>query len=285
MSLFARILVAADSSSHGGDLVQVARHLAERTGARLVSLTAESAALDQRQIARDDQVDDLRAVGLDAQYLLRFDRPAQGISWTAGDARADLVVMAPRQREGLAALGHRGAAAAMFSGAPTPLLILPSGVSGRTFTDHLEAYGSPVVVPLDGSALAERALPTAVAFATEFGQPLLLVRVLSPQPLLGDEQEGVRLYLDAVRQRIASTAPVNTTVVALVGMPVDEILWCAEGRSASLIVMSTHGRGGSGRAFTGSVAATIMRRAGVPLVIVPPSAAGQRPPALAAVRA
>jgi hypothetical protein len=61
------------------------------------------------------------------------------------------------------------------------------------------------------------------------------------------------------------------------GPPAEAILWSAEGRGACLIVMSTRGRGAVARATGGAVAADVIRRAPVPILVVPAGASALRP--------
>ena len=89
---------------------------------------------------------------------------------------------------------------------------------------------STVVVPLDGSELAERALPYAVRFAAERGGRLVLVRAALGPPPSGLDWEQQQLaamadanaYLAAVAAKVATRVPVRTAPVY--GHPADEIL-------------------------------------------------------------
>jgi nucleotide-binding universal stress UspA family protein len=123
-----------------------------------------------------------------------------------------------------------------------------------------------ILVPLDGSTLAERALPYATALAGASGARLVLVRVAAP----GAGPDGVRearAYLAQVAAGLTSAGrPVET--VAPAGDVVDEI--CAEARRqhADLLVSATHGRGGLGRWVYGSVAAALLARTQLPVLLV-----------------
>src|ERR1700694_5956550 len=109
---------------------------------------------------------------------------------------------------------------------------------------------STVVVPLDGSELAERALPYAVRFAAERGGRLVLVRAALGPPPSGLDWERPQLaaggeanaYLGGVAEKVATRVPVTTA--PLYGHPVDEILAAVKLFDADSIVMATHGRTG-----------------------------------------
>ncbi len=141
-----------------------------------------------------------------------------------------------------------------------------------------------ILVPLDGSALAEQALAPAARIAEKFGGSLVLVRVLTPERTLPgfsylaprpasvpfgaarslfDEAEA---YLASVRLPTAGV-PVSTQVLA--GAPPEMIITAATEQAVGLIVMSTHGRAGLTRLLYGSVAEAVLRGATVPVLLVP----------------
>jgi nucleotide-binding universal stress UspA family protein len=131
----------------------------------------------------------------------------------------------------------------------------------------------PVLVPLDGSDLAERALPYAATLARTSGRPLLLLHVLTPTPPRGGElvhEDAARAQLNAVAERLRTDGLVVETVVSstLRGRVAQVITDVAQRHGCDLIVMSTHGRGGLGRWLYGSVADEVLRRGSLPLVLV-----------------
>jgi nucleotide-binding universal stress UspA family protein len=131
-----------------------------------------------------------------------------------------------------------------------------------------------VLVPLDGSALAERALPFAATLSRTRGGRLLLLRVLTPRPPRGEQlvlEPTAHAELDAVADRLRGhglevEVEVSTT---LFGDVANMIVAAARHHTAELIVMSTHGRGGLGRWVYSSVAEQVMRLAPVPILLVP----------------
>jgi nucleotide-binding universal stress UspA family protein len=126
-----------------------------------------------------------------------------------------------------------------------------------------------VLVPLDGSAFAERVLPHALAIARGCGAVVHLVRVIDPDNVREFEAdlagENAHLYLDSVSSGIDPRAGAIVAKVR-VGDPAQEIL--AEARPDDLIAMATHGRGGLERWFLGSVAEAITRHSPVPVLLV-----------------
>ena len=75
----------------------------------------------------------------------------------------------------------------------------------------------PVLVPLDGSDLAERALPYAATLARASDRPLLLLHVLTPTPPRGGElvhEDAARAQLNAVAERLRTDGLVVESVVS-----------------------------------------------------------------------
>jgi nucleotide-binding universal stress UspA family protein len=125
-----------------------------------------------------------------------------------------------------------------------------------------------IVVALDGSAFAERALPFATAIAERSGARLVLVRAAPDEGLVEahDYLRGLAAPARGVGGRGERPA-VDT--VAHPGEPVTVLLDEAHRRGADLLVLATHGRSGLGRWRYGSVADAVLRHADLPLLLVP----------------
>jgi nucleotide-binding universal stress UspA family protein len=150
-----------------------------------------------------------------------------------------------------------------------------------------------VLVPLDGSWLAEKALPSAMALLSERpGATLMLMRAaqatmrvpwvdpIEAQIEVVDEAEG---YLQHVADRIRDDEPDRTVTTSVsYGPPVRAIVDAAETGGAQLIVMSTHSRSGLRRMVLGSIAESVLRATTTPVLLVPADA-GQLPPWSASV--
>ncbi len=144
----------------------------------------------------------------------------------------------------------------------------------------------PILVPVDGSPLAEHAVPWALAVAA--GSPVHLVQIhVPPTPIAVEgivvsdptldrtlrEQEGV--YLSGLANRVQSAAPgvvVESRTLESDDPLADRIAQEATACGAGMVVMSTHGRGAFGRFWLGSVTDDTVRVSPAPvLVIHPPS--------------
>jgi nucleotide-binding universal stress UspA family protein len=156
-----------------------------------------------------------------------------------------------------------------------------------------------ILVPLDGSELAEKVLPHVQALAEKFGSEVILLRAtLSPEELvpptgmgmpMGDmtaygtmvtpgtvenfeelmevEETETKTYLDTVVDRLKASG-LNATAEHVEGHAGDVIVDRAASLGAGLIIMATHGRSGLARAFVGNVADEVVRRSSCPVLLV-----------------
>lgn len=133
-----------------------------------------------------------------------------------------------------------------------------------------------ILVPLDGSAFAESALPLALALSAKTRADVQLVTVVEPIPAFAYEEwesaarEWSEQYLAAVAERIEGPAGGKVTTAMHSGHVVDTLVAVANTIDADLVVMATHGRGALSRAWLGSVADGFMRRAEIPVLFVRP---------------
>ncbi len=136
-----------------------------------------------------------------------------------------------------------------------------------------------ILIPLDGSASAEQALPHAIAHAEHFGAELLLLRILVPlprglgasEPALSRAEEAMAALATEYLERLAAGVREHDSRVQVAisqGHPHLEIVNFAEANQVDLIVMSTRGQSGISRWLMGSVADRVVRGANVPVLLV-----------------
>lgn len=140
-----------------------------------------------------------------------------------------------------------------------------------------------ILVPLDGSARAEQALPVASRLARDSEGTILLVNVVNtiqeaaayglggafiPPNSIEDSLVGGQIYLSQVIQRahLTGMAAVEKQVVS--GSPAEKILQVAQEQHVDLIVMTSHGYTGFIQWLLGSVAEKVAHRAPVPVLIM-----------------
>ena len=143
------------------------------------------------------------------------------------------------------------------------------------------------LVPLDGSAFAEAAVPWVSYLPVKSA---LLARVEPDLPMAGGElagfgyEEGHREEADSDRSALDRSAqplraagiPVETRVV-FNDHPDEALVAAAAADGVDLVIMTTHGRGAAGRAIHGSTADRVARHASVPVLLIRPDANPQPP--------
>jgi nucleotide-binding universal stress UspA family protein len=136
-----------------------------------------------------------------------------------------------------------------------------------------------ILVPLDGSELAEQAVRHAVVQATQFGAEVVLLMVLGPlpeTPMAGRqavrkaEEMSAKLardYLESVAEPMR-LQEISVRIATVEGKPYVQIIEYAEEHGIDLIVMSARGYGGLSRWLLGSVADRVVRGARVPVLLI-----------------
>ena len=133
-----------------------------------------------------------------------------------------------------------------------------------------------ILVPLDGSMLAEAALSTALDLAGKDGATLGLLRAAEASTLPGIDAVRAQItaireaeeYLAAVAKRLADKGIGRVETHVWYGPAAAAIVEAAAAQKADLIVMCTHGRSGLGRLVLGSVTESVLRGTTVPILVV-----------------
>lgn len=154
--------------------------------------------------------------------------------------------------------------------------------SAESPTEQGGERGRLILVPLDGSNVAEQALPVAASLARRSGARLHLATVFQPVAVLlasGDEAIGdselelrheLTEYLEAKADAMGTTHGLEVSHALLDGSPAQVLADHARVKHASLVVMTTHGHSGINRLWLGSVADRLLRRVKVPVLLLPP---------------
>ena len=133
-----------------------------------------------------------------------------------------------------------------------------------------------ILVPLDGSRLAEMALQPSVDMARVKGAKIVLLRAAEAFTTITDPADAqmaavqeAEAYLAFVRARLLEDrSDVGVETAVWYGPPADAITNAARYRNADLIVMSSHGRSGLGRLVLGSVAERVLRATRTPILLI-----------------
>lgn len=136
-----------------------------------------------------------------------------------------------------------------------------------------------ILVPLDGSSLAERALSFAEDEAKAHGASLVLARVVNPNffeepfseaelALIEKYREQAGKYLAQVAETVWNESLLEAKTMVGEGDPARAILDVAEAEQVDLIAMTTHGFSGMCHIVWGSVAGKVAKACTVPLLLI-----------------
>ncbi len=270
MPAFARVLLPLDGSSRAeAALVWAGRVPAEHIRLLRVCPPGEAHAVDATRYLESVAVR-CHWPGCTVDVRVVHGEPAEQIVLEAADA--DLIVMSTEGAGAGGRLIFGSVADRVARHAPAPAFLVRGG------SDPVSAVPvRRIVVPLDGSAAAERALPIAIRLARAMETGVLLVTVDEAE--LGQEAAG-QASPDAAEEAAASLARAATTLEEAsiaaasdvrAGSPVAELLETVA--AGDLLVMTTHGRGTARRWQIGGVAEKLLRQAAAPVVLVRTDAA------------
>jgi nucleotide-binding universal stress UspA family protein len=137
-----------------------------------------------------------------------------------------------------------------------------------------------ILLPLDGSAIAEQALPHAIDLACRFQAELILIRVLVQsleRPSLyikhiEQAEKEIQIlaqeYLYGIAAQIKADNLIKVQAVTVQGVPHEEIVRFAEENSIGLIVICSRGQSGISRWLMGSVADRVTRCVKTPVLLI-----------------
>lgn len=133
-----------------------------------------------------------------------------------------------------------------------------------------------ILVPLDGSSLAEAALPKALELAEASEARMILLRAAQAHHLPGVDPTNAQVkvvgeaeeYLARIGDRLAGLGFKKVECSVWYGPAPYAIVEAARLYKADLIVMTTHGRSGLGRLILGSVAESVLRGTTTPILLL-----------------
>jgi nucleotide-binding universal stress UspA family protein len=316
--MFRCILVPLDGTSFAEAALTPARELADLFGARLLVTRAvapphpptRARGVDtQFDVERLDDADayvhgvvnTLRAAGYDADLVVYGAEPDAGIARVVALDEVDLVVMAAHPRWQSGTLDHTSTTLRLLDRSSVPILVWHAApaAESRNLLDMrprqtlLSRHGGPILVPLDGSSFAEKALPVAEALARGCGSAMLLVRAVSrythpaadssagPPAASHDPADdaataaylarghAARVYLKQLRAAIALRG-ISTITAVRDGAPFAVIKRTWQEYNANLIVMASHHQSWFMGRFLSSTAASIIETLDAPVLVLRP---------------
>jgi nucleotide-binding universal stress UspA family protein len=229
----------------------------------------------------------IEAQGVEAGTLASYGDPATTIVDVADERNFDVIVMVTHGRKGGSRLLHGSVADRVLQGATVPVLLLrQSEPSLRPFSPLNRPH---LLVPLDGSELAETVLPLAAQVAIQLGASVTLLRSLDLPDLttasdgrvaagmdaikviIPTERQNAIAYLEKIQQQLQAQG-IQTATRVTEGEAAEDIAHQASelesNGDAVCIVMATHGRTGLGRWLYGSIAGALLHLAATPMLII-----------------
>jgi nucleotide-binding universal stress UspA family protein len=296
------ILVPLDGSTFAEQALPLAVSLAGSTRSRIVLVLVQDIPLWPDELARSETVMAMRRIlhAEDEAYLRtiqqRYQRPEQVIdivtlpgelrqvgetlSLFTQEAGVSLVVLATHGRGGVKRAWLGSVADYLVRHVHVPVVLTRPGCAPAPEAGR-------ILVPLDGSPLAETALEEACTIAAGSQQEVTLVQVVPPvmrtisalevayagfdEELTSMHRAAAEDYLDDVEERVRARGLRCTGLTVLGPNVAEAILELARPGPVALIAIATHGRGGVRRLVLGSIADKIVRAAEVPVLVYRPS--------------
>ena len=230
----------------------------------------------------NERAEQVKGLGFEAEIVVRLGKPADEVLAYAESADMDLIIIATHGRSGIARWRLGSVADVIVRHAPCPTIVI-----GPNVEVDLAPYNlNRILVPLDGSALAETALPLAAWIARLSDAEVDLVRSISLAPVAYDDtmggvypidlltamEDAARIYLD----RMAGVVGGKVRTSLLIGGAGDQILEYLKESPADLIIMAAHGRAGVKRLVLGSVTDRVLHGPAPVLVLRPDAEAKSR---------
>jgi nucleotide-binding universal stress UspA family protein len=298
--MYSKILIPLDGSTTAEKVLPYARYLAGKfkTPIELLAVVdiAEMAAHMSAEKARflDTMVEDgvkhstvyLRGVattfpGADVKCSVERGR-AEDVIVRKGEAdSAMMITMATHGRSGLNRFLLGSVAEKVLRGIANPLLLVRATEEAKSVG---EAALKSIIVPLDGSELAESVLPMVAGLAKRLDLEVELFRAyhIPYNVYAGDEgyyagnyeeliaavREEASEYLDKKVTELKKLGVAEVSRVTKEGFAGDEIIAVGRNTPGGLIAMCSHGRSGVKRWVLGSVAETVVRHSGGPVLVV-----------------
>lgn len=286
--MFEKMVLLLDTSELAEAVIPYALHLANKMGSELdVVHVIESEGQGERlaKAYLDRIIEETKEPGIKKKRsVILHGKAADQILDYVERNKIDIMAMASHGHSGLRRWVIGSTADKIIRGTKAPVLMVYG--KEKSVSRQPKAF-THVLLPLDGSKIAEASLPYAESIVNKTKVRVSLFRAVSPlvDQYAGPPEGYVVDYAGKVMQALEEEAGdylkqtarlleekgilVSTSMV--VGSPGTEILKYIEKQKVDLVIMSTHGRTGLGRWILGSVADKILHSVEIPLLLVRPS--------------
>jgi nucleotide-binding universal stress UspA family protein len=222
-----------------------------------------------------------KATGVNIRWSVEKGKPEDVIIERAAPDKNTLIAMATHGRSGLNRWVLGSVAEKVLRGCENPLLLVRAS---EAVNAEEKAVIKSVIVPLDGSELAERVLPSVAALAKAMNLEVVLFRAYNipysvyggtdgysaidfEQIIAGLKEEAVE-YLEKKTAALKNQGLAKVSYVTKEGIGADEIIALGHATPDNLIAMCSHGRSGVRRWVLGSVTETVVRHCGDPVLVI-----------------
>jgi nucleotide-binding universal stress UspA family protein len=269
-----RILLALDGSENAERALWWVINYASREKAQVVLFRAVDTTTLEPEFIPSNLTDafnylqrmetEINQAGLPAKVIVRQGKPAETIVKVAMEERCDLILMTTRGGSKVKRWTVGGVTEKVMRLSPIPVLPVQSRTR-HAKNDRIRR----IIVPVDGSSLAEAAIPWATEFAKLLKARMVFLHVYPSGPAgMGAHAEE---SLDEVRTRLLRLCQllkkegVKATFIVRTGDAADRIL--AFTGMNDMILTTTHGEGGFKRWIFGSVAEKLIHEARIPVLV------------------
>ena len=286
--MYKRILVPLDGSALSERVLPIAVFLAQLLGADIelilvVSTPAEEIPKKLSSLAKKEADDYLRkrikslSEGFDKKklsYRVKVGYPASLIIERAESRKETLILMSSHGYSGVQRLLLGSIAGKVVQAARTPVLLVPA--NARSPEGDLVKF-QRMIVPLDGSKLAESVLPHVLSLCQSLDMELILVRSYDPsfpgssvrmRDIAKIVRDSAENYIREKVEELKAKGLTRVSYRIFRGLPADQITDFAIETPNSLTVMCTHGRQGIGRWMLGSVTNAVIHCSEEPVLVI-----------------
>jgi len=233
-------------------------------------------------------VEQLREGGLNARPAVRRGPAAEAILDYAGQANVEQIVMATHGYSGIKHWAHGSVAERVLQAARVPLLLVRASEQDQVGDWRQPLVWRRILVPLDGSPVAEQILPAVTRLAQSLSAEVILFQVpiayvtgwmtgewyLPIQGVLETAEEDAQAYLSAAAERLGEQG-IDVATATSIGSVANCIVEYAAVNHIDLVAMCTHGRSGLARWALGSVADRVLRAGSTPILLARHISAGE----------
>ena len=297
--MYSKILVPLDGSKTAEKVLPYARHLAGKFKIPVELLAVLDVANMASHISADKarHLDTMVEDGMRASttYLrgiattfpegnvtctVEKDRAEEAIIGKAGADGGTLIAMATHGRSGMDRFLLGSVAEKVLRGSANPLVLVRAKDEAKTSG---EAPFKSIIVPLDGSELAESVIPLAATMANKLDLEVVLFRayhmpynayggddgyMVNYDELIDSVRDEAKEYLDKQVAEVKKLGVAKVSALSKEGFASDEIIALGHKTPEGLIAMCSHGRSGLGRWVLGSVTENVVRHSDAPVLVV-----------------